>query len=261
MATPSTKSTSGTADAVASNGSQDGAAADVQELNFADPKFMATAYDTYAELRQQGQSSIRSIAARRPRDRAAIASAARRSSSPTTTTLIATLLDDRFSVDPRSLMTPEQLEQAPETPEEFRPLSRSLLAIDPPDHTRIRKLVQPSFTGRGMEAMRPGIQEVVDDLLDRAEREAAERGEEAPEPAHGADRGAGLPLPGRGHRRHARHPARGPREDPGLDARTCCASTAPATRRRRRRSGRGCASSPPTSPSSSRASAPHRPTT
>ena len=35
------------------------------------------------------------------------------------------------------------------------PLARSIISIDPPDHTRIRKLVQPSFTGRGMEAMRP----------------------------------------------------------------------------------------------------------
>jgi cytochrome P450 len=90
------------------------------------------------------------------------------------------LLDDRFSVDPRSRLTPEQREQMPEGPEEFRPLARSIIAIDPPDHTRIRKLVQPSFTGRGMEAMRPGIQQVVDALLDRAEREAAARGETAP---------------------------------------------------------------------------------
>ena len=94
--------------------------------------------------------------------------------------VVATLLDDRFSVDPRSRLTPEQREQMPEGPEEFRPLARSLLSIDPPDHTRIRKLVQPSFTGRGMEAMRAGIQQVVDALLDRAEREAAARGETAP---------------------------------------------------------------------------------
>jgi cytochrome P450 len=93
---------------------------------------------------------------------------------------VATLLDDRFSVDPTSLMTPEQRAQAPEMPEEFRPLARSIISIDPPDHTRIRKLVQPTFTGRGMEAMRPGIQAVVDRLLDKAEREAAERGESAP---------------------------------------------------------------------------------
>jgi cytochrome P450 len=92
--------------------------------------------------------------------------------------VVSTLLDDRYVVDPRSLMTPEQRAAAEaEAPEEFRPLSRSLLSIDPPDHTRIRKLVQPSFTGRGMEAMRPAIQQVADALLDRAEAEAAARGE------------------------------------------------------------------------------------
>ena len=66
-------------------------------------------------------------------------------------------------------------------PEEFRLLSRSIISIDPPDHTRLRKLVQPSFTGRGMQALRGSIQQIVDDLLDEAERDAAERGEAAPD--------------------------------------------------------------------------------
>jgi cytochrome P450 len=67
------------------------------------------------------------------------------------------------------------------TPEEFRLFTRSIISLDPPDHTRLRKLVQPSFTGRGMEAMRGSIQQIVDDLLDEAERDAAERGEMAPD--------------------------------------------------------------------------------
>ncbi|HEY0128697.1 MAG TPA: cytochrome P450, partial [Rubrobacteraceae bacterium] len=96
--------------------------------------------------------------------------------------VIETLLDDRFAVDPRSTMSSEQVEKLEsQTPEEFRLFSRSIIALDPPDHTRLRKLVQPSFTGRGMEALRGSIQEIVDDLLDGAERAAAERGEAAPE--------------------------------------------------------------------------------
>jgi cytochrome P450 family 107 subfamily K polypeptide 1 len=94
--------------------------------------------------------------------------------------VIATLLDDRFSVDPRSGLSPEQLEQQSNTPEEFQLISRSIISIDPPDHKRLRKLVQPSFTGRAMEALRGTIQQIVDDLLDQAERDAAERGEVAP---------------------------------------------------------------------------------
>ena len=78
-------------------------------------------------------------------------------------------------------MSPEELEQQPEMPEEFRLFSRSILALDPPDHTRLRKLVQPSFTGRGMEALRGSIQQIADDLLDQAERDAAGRGEVAPD--------------------------------------------------------------------------------
>src|SRR5919107_2574465 len=95
---------------------------------------------------------------------------------------IKTLLDERFAVDPRSTMSQEQVEEIEsKTPEEFRLFSRSIISLDPPDHTRLRKLVQPSFTGRGMEALRGSIQQIADDLLDQAERDAAERGEAAPE--------------------------------------------------------------------------------
>jgi hypothetical protein len=54
-------------------------------------------------------------------------------------------------------MTPEQrarLEAA--MPEAFRAIAYSLLLSDPPDHTRLRKLVQPNFTARAMELLRPG---------------------------------------------------------------------------------------------------------
>jgi cytochrome P450 len=43
----------------------------------------------------------------------------------------------------------------------------SLLVVEPPDHTRYRKLVTKVFTARAVEAMRPQIQAVADDLLDR----------------------------------------------------------------------------------------------
>ncbi|AHH94990.1 cytochrome P450 [Kutzneria viridogrisea] len=43
----------------------------------------------------------------------------------------------------------------------------NLLSMDPPDHTRLRKLVAKAFTARRMEGLRPRAQEVVDELLDR----------------------------------------------------------------------------------------------
>ncbi|MFL5348257.1 MAG: cytochrome P450 [Hyalangium sp.] len=95
--------------------------------------------------------------------------------------VIAALLDERISSDPRTAMTPEQQKKLPQVPEELRPISRSLITADPPDHSRLRKLIQPSFTPRAMEPLRARIQRIAEDLLDTAERAAAERGESRPE--------------------------------------------------------------------------------
>jgi cytochrome P450 len=92
----------------------------------------------------------------------------------------AALLDDRIGVDGERAMTPEQRAQLPQLPPRARIFRRNLLGVDPPDHTRLRKLVQPSFTNRQMEALRPRIQAIVDQFLDQAEAAAAARGETAP---------------------------------------------------------------------------------
>jgi cytochrome P450 len=46
-------------------------------------------------------------------------------------------------------------------------INNHMLAMDPPDHTRLRKLVSAAFTRRRTEALAPGIQELADDLLAR----------------------------------------------------------------------------------------------
>ncbi len=46
---------------------------------------------------------------------------------------------------------------------------RAILNLDPPDHTRIRKLVSKAFTIRRVEQLRPSIQAQVDAALDRVE--------------------------------------------------------------------------------------------
>jgi len=43
---------------------------------------------------------------------------------------------------------------------------RNMLGSDPPDHTRLRRLVSKAFTPSAIEALRPRIQELVDDALD-----------------------------------------------------------------------------------------------
>lgn len=42
-----------------------------------------------------------------------------------------------------------------------------LLAMDPPDHTRVRTLVAKAFTARRIEQLRPRTQEIADGLVDR----------------------------------------------------------------------------------------------
>ncbi|MDH6223878.1 cytochrome P450 [Streptomyces sp. MJP52] len=47
------------------------------------------------------------------------------------------------------------------------PIGRHLLFADPPRHSRLRHLVSKAFTPRRVEALRPRVQEITDDLLDR----------------------------------------------------------------------------------------------
>ena len=50
--------------------------------------------------------------------------------------------------------------------------AKTILNLDPPDHTRLRRLVSLAFTPRAIERLRPRVQQLVDDALDVA----AERG-------------------------------------------------------------------------------------
>ena len=63
----------------------------------------------------------------------------------------------------------------PEKQANYKPFAdhyatKSLLHSDPPDHTRMRSLMTKEFTPGVVEQMRPRIQEVVDGLLDAAEK-------------------------------------------------------------------------------------------
>ena len=59
----------------------------------------------------------------------------------------------------------------PELREETRPLqqafARWMLMMDPPDHTRLRGLVSKAFAPSLMAALRPRIQQLLDETLDR----------------------------------------------------------------------------------------------
>ena len=48
----------------------------------------------------------------------------------------------------------------------LRMLFTSMLTLNPPDHTRLRRLVSSTFTARRVQALRPAVEAMVDDLLD-----------------------------------------------------------------------------------------------
>ena len=81
------------------------------------------------------------------------------------------LRDKRFSVDDRKYPIAEKRRK------EFKKAGReimleqfenpSMLKLDPPDHSRIRKLVQYGFTNRYITSLEPEIKNVVDDCLEK----------------------------------------------------------------------------------------------
>ena len=51
--------------------------------------------------------------------------------------------------------------------------ANSLLSMDPPEHSRLRKLVAKAFTSRRVDLLRPRAQQIVDERLDEIERTGA----------------------------------------------------------------------------------------
>ncbi len=84
--------------------------------------------------------------------------------------VVAVLRDPRMSVD--RAFQPKPIADDGADPATLHPLARALRALsrvmlfrDPPDHTRLRGLVNKAFTPRMALALRPRIQTLVDELL------------------------------------------------------------------------------------------------
>lgn len=63
---------------------------------------------------------------------------------------------------------------APTFPGLFQAPPGMIISLDPPQHTRLRDLVSQAFSVGRVEAMRPRIQQLVSELLDRASEKALE---------------------------------------------------------------------------------------
>lgn len=78
---------------------------------------------------------------------------------------------DQFSNEGRQAAATRYL--PPQKKAHFKPLedhyhTKGVLNSDPPDHTRLRALVLTGFNPRAVEAMRPRIQAIVDNIFDKA---------------------------------------------------------------------------------------------
>ena len=83
--------------------------------------------------------------------------------------VMAALRDPRVTAE--RMAPPEGIEWLPEEyraagRQVFRAMPHQLLFLDPPDHTRLRGLVSKAFTPRLVEALRPRIVALADELLD-----------------------------------------------------------------------------------------------
>jgi cytochrome P450 len=76
------------------------------------------------------------------------------------------LKDPRLKMSFRNALTPEEIAATPPAPPFFELLLRNVLNQDPPDHGRMRAIVSKAFTPRRIQALRPRIQVVADELID-----------------------------------------------------------------------------------------------
>lgn len=74
------------------------------------------------------------------------------------------LADERLAKDWRASLPPAKRAAAP--PGLPAPMSHMLTSLDPPEHTRLRRLVTQAFTARRIAALRPRVEKLAHELLD-----------------------------------------------------------------------------------------------
>jgi cytochrome P450 len=136
------------------------------DLNLLAPSFKANPYPTFAEMRENAPVYQITL-----NDRPAWVISRFED-------VEAILKDARFKKSIRNVYTvPEIAEKFPwmsRSSEDGNPrffMGQNMLGFDPPDHTRLRSLVNLSFTPRLIEQWRERIQEITNDLLDAVQEQ------------------------------------------------------------------------------------------
>jgi len=137
------------------------------EVDLFDPDFNANPHPTYRRLRSEAPVCRVPLPDRRE-------------------AWLVTRYDDVLSVlrDQTRFSTRAMLSQTGELPE-LSPGARNVMSLfdlfmssnDPPDHTRLRTLVQRAFTPRLIGSLRPYIENLANELLDAVEKRVVETGE------------------------------------------------------------------------------------
>jgi cytochrome P450 len=125
------------------------------ELNLTSPTFKANPYPTFTHMRLH--DPVHQI--KLPSGRAAWLLTRYEDAE-------LVLRDERFVKNVRNALTPEERTQQAFITQNFNFLRQHMLSSDPPDHTRLRSLINITFTPRLIEQWRERIQEITDDLLD-----------------------------------------------------------------------------------------------
>ncbi|MGY0055567.1 cytochrome P450 family protein [Streptomyces sp. LZ34] len=122
-------------------------------LPYGDPAFVADPFPFYRQLREDG-----------PVRRAVIAGGLDAWLVMPYEDCLAALSDPRLSSDVCQGSDPRLRRRMPVV--ERKSLVSNMLRADPPDHTRLRRLVSQAFTARRVAELRPRVQEIADGLLD-----------------------------------------------------------------------------------------------
>ena len=81
--------------------------------------------------------------------------------------VVAVLRHPRMSRDPRRSAQYQRIREANGGQDPWADAAPSMLFVDPPDHTRLRTLVNKAFTPPAIARLRARVEELVDELLDR----------------------------------------------------------------------------------------------